>query len=56
MAGAGDVVQGKLPAGGAAGDVYVVYRRVAALEHEDPKGIFMQHVGIVRLDEYGLNS
>lgn len=51
MAAQGDVVQGKLPSGGAKGDTFLVYRKVSALEHEDPKSDYLQTVGVVRVDE-----
>lgn len=50
MAAQGDVVQAKLPSA-RPGETYLVYRKVAAHEEEDPKGTYLQTVGLVRVDE-----
>lgn len=52
MAAQGDFIQGKLAKGAQPGETYLVYRRVSALEHEDPKSGYLQTVGMVRVEQF----
>lgn len=50
MAAQGDVVEAKM-VGARPGETYMVLRKTAALEEEDPKGLYLQTIGVVRVEE-----